>query len=310
MVEFSTISLVKECSKEKFMKLSIITINYNNASGLQRTLDSVAAQATGNRSQDIGLEVEHVIVDGGSTDESVGAIHEYVSGVQDTGYRIQVLWISEKDKGVYNAMNKGINMATGDYIQILNSGDVLASDDVICKMKNVICEMKELPEILYGNMMKAFSDGRIFRDNCGGSGVGKSFLYFYTGTLNHDCAWVKRDLFEHIGLYNEEMRICSDWEWYIRAIVLGGVKPVYTDIDVTIFDMNGMSESGGKNKAIIQKERLEYLEKILPPSVLADYDKHAFDMIQMDKLREHKWAYNLVWILERVLNKIDKWRSK
>lgn len=321
------------------MKLSIITINYNDAPGLTKTLKSVADQHI---PEDFHLE--HIIVDGGSTDSSVDVIRNYEKllmsiGGSLTNIGVSLKWISEKDKGVYNAMNKGIEIALGrrkvnafnrselvedkhaqrsterenkvgdHYIQILNSGDILASDDVLSRMasftNSLILDGKDV-EILYGNMLKAMPDGKLVRDNCGGPCVGDSFLYFYRGTLNHDCAWIKRDLFDRFGLYDEDMRICSDWKWYVVAIALGGIKPVYVNVDVTVFDMNGISESGGKNKAIIQKERREFLEEILPVSVLADYDRYAFQISQYEMLRKyHLWG--IVYFVERVLFKLEKW---
>ena len=103
------------------------------------------------------------------------------------------------------------------------------------------------------------------------------------------------------------MRICSDWKWYVRAIVHGGEKPVYTNIDVTIFDMNGVSESYGKNADIIKRERREYLEKILPATVLHDYDAFAFPILQYQRLKKHH-LWPLVHFIERVLFKLEKWR--
>lgn len=293
------------------MKLSIVTINYNDARGLAKTLRSVAVQRPCN------CEVEHIVVDGGSTDESVDVIKDYLLQIADCRLQIEVKWVSERDKGIYNAMNKGIKMATGDYIQILNSGDMLASSDVICKMENVICGMEIMPEILYGNMLKTKDGVHVYRDNCGRyNGTPESFLYFYRGTMNHDTAWIRRELFEHYGLYDEEMKICSDWKWYVDAIAIGRgakgerlepVKPVYVDIDVTIFDMNGISESGGKNKAIIQKERRRYLEQILPASVLRDYDEYHLPIEQYHRLkRYHLWG--IVYFVERVLFRLEKWK--
>lgn len=274
------------------MKLSIITINYNNSGGLRRTLESVAAQTY--------HDIEHVIVDAASTDGSVDIIKEYV---EKAAY--PVLWSSKKDKGVYNGMNIGIQRATGDYIQILNSGDILAAPDVTERM---VAALPEGTPILYGNMLKSY-DGKtiINRDNCGGANSTESFMYFYRGTLNHDCAYIRRDLFDKYGLYNENMKICSDWEWYVKAIALGGERAVYTNIDVTIFDMNGISESGGKNRELIKKERRNYLEKILPPAILCDYDKYALDIEQVNRLRKyHLWG--LMYFVERVLFKLEKWK--
>lgn len=285
-------------------KLSIVTINYNNSDGLRRTLESVAAQTY--------RDIEHIVIDGGSNDGSVDIIKEYVN--QCVMY--DVIWVSEKDKGVYNAMNKGIMKANGDYIQILNSGDVLAASDVTERMVEAMRQLEignwklengSVP-ILYGNMLKSY-DGKtiINRDTCGnGMYTPESFLYFYKGTLNHDCAYIRRDLFEKYGLYNEEMKICSDWEWYVKAIALGGEKAIYTNIDVTIFDMNGVSESHGKNAELIKKERREYLEKILPAAVLHDYDEFAFPVLQYQRLKKHH-LWGLVYFMERVLFKLEKW---
>jgi len=275
------------------MKLSIITINFNNADGLRKTLASIAAQSY--------RDIEHVIVDAASTDGSVDIIREYAEKAV-----YPVLWSSKKDKGIYNGMNIGIKRATGDYIQILNSGDMLAAPDVTERM---VAALPEGTAILYGNMLKSY-DGKtiINRDTCGGDMyTPESFLYFYKGTLNHDCAYIRRDLFEKYGLYNEDMKICSDWEWYVRAIVLGGEKPVYTNIDVTIFDMNGVSESNGKNADIIKRERREYLESILPPTVLHDYDAFSFPVQQYQRLKKHH-LWGIVYFIERVLFKLEKWR--
>lgn len=291
------------------MKLSIITINYNNAEGLCKTLASVASQTY--------RDIEHIVIDGGSTDGSVNVIKDYEHSVfsnQKSAYSIT--WVSERDNGIYNAMNKGIRKASGDYIQILNSGDILAGPDVTERMMNALAKAIDdrciddrytgVP-ILYGNMMKDYGNGKIVRDTCGERMyTPESFQYFYKGTLNHDCAYISRDLFEKYGLYNEQMKICSDWEWYVRAIVLGGEKPIYTNIDVTIFDMNGVSESGGKNAELIKKERREYLESILPKPILHDYDMFAFPIEEYQRLKKyHLWG--LVYFIERVLFKLEKW---
>lgn len=274
------------------MRLSIITVNYNNADGLRKTLASVAVQTY--------RDIEHVIVDAASADGSVDIIKEYAEKAD-----YPVSWSSKKDKGVYNGMNVGILRATGDYIQILNSGDILAAPDVTERM---VAALPEGVSIFYGNMLKSYDGKKIInRDTCGsGMYTPESFLYFYNGTLNHDCAYIRRDLFDKYGLYNEDMKICSDWEWYVKAIALGGEKAVHTNIDVTIFDMNGVSESGGKNKELIKKERREYLQEILPTTVLHDYDAFAFPILQYQRLKKyHLWG--IVYFMERVLFKLEKW---
>ena len=368
------------------IKLSIITINYNEAEGLRKTLASVAAQTY--------PHLQHIIVDGGSTDGSVEIIREYadnqakgerleVKGVGNEvkGERLEVkgeengeadtpastlytlhstpteisttiynnlhnstppthcvCWISEKDTGIYNAMNKGIRMATGDYIQILNSGDILTAPDVTERMmaaleahqpKGERLEAKgeengkvdtpastpytlhstpteasspyqNRPAIFYGNMTKVNAAGQVV----GKSGYTEySLRQFYSSTLNHDCAYIRKDLFEEYGLYDENLKIVSDWKWYLQAIGLGRVKPEYVDIDVTIFDDGGISET---NLALRNKERRQVLEELLSPAVLWDYDTHAFEMEQMNRLRRWK-LYPLVYFMERVLFKLEKW---
>ena len=156
------------------------------------------------------------------------------------------------------------------------------------------------PAIFYGNMTKVNVAGKVV----GKSGYTEySLRQFYSSTLNHDCAYIRRDLFEEYGLYDENLKIVSDWKWYLQAIGLGRVKPEYVDIDVTIFDDGGISET---NLALRNAERRQVLEELLPPAVLWDYDTHAFEMEQMKRLR--RWhLYSLVYFMERVLFKLEKW---
>ena len=294
------------------MKLSIVTINYNNVEGLKRTLTSVAKQTY--------RDIEHVIIDGGSTDGSVDAIQDYASIVKseelrgksvnhstDPFFKHTIKWVSEKDDGIYNAMNKGIRKATGAYIQILNSGDILAAPDVTERMMNALYTIHDtpytenIPDILYGNMIKKdFASDKIIEKS---GEIEYSLRNFFVATLNHDCCYFRRDLFDTYGLYDENLKIVSDWKWFLQTIGLGEVKPVYADIDVTIFDASGISES---NLKLRNKERKQVLEELLPPAVLADYTKYAFPMEQYNRLRKHH-LYGLVYFIERVLFKLEKW---
>ena len=241
-----------------------------------------------------------MVVDGASTDGSVEVIHRYA---QSFGNRIK--WISEPDKGIYNAMNKGIRMAKGEYVEFLNSGDCLASEDVVSRMFAAL-EEKGKPSILYGNMLKDMPDGTVLRDKCF-AGQDITFLGFYTGTLNHSPAYIRRDLFEKYGLYDETLKIVSDWKWYLQAIILGEEKPVFADIDVTLFEMNGISEtSKDQDKA----ERKKVLGELIPATILSDYDKWAVPIDQMKRLMRHPWAYKSVWFLERCLFKFEKIQRK
>lgn len=313
------------------MKLSIVTINYNDAKGLAKTLKSVADQYIPE-----GLELEHIVIDGGSMDASVQVVRDYESSINNKHLAICLRWISEKDNGIYNAMNKGIEIALGlrvvdsfnrskrsedknkggsteteHYIQILNAGDIFAASDVLSKMFDAVKPYTVLrPEvatpctenagIFYGNMIRQREDGTIE----GKSGkVPYSLLNYFTSTMNHNCCWISRSLFDIYGLYDEDLKIVSDWKWFLQAIGLGHVKPVYVDIDMTIFDTTGISE---RNLALRNEERRKVLEEVLSPAVLADYDKYAFPMHQIDRLKKHH-LYGLVYFVERVLFKLEKW---
>lgn len=271
--------------------LTIITINRNNAVGLEKTMQSVLNQTC--------TSFEYIIVDGASTDDSLDVIRKY-----DKQFGSRLKWISEADKGIYNAMNKGIKMASGSYLEFLNSGDCLVSKNVIEKVFEAL-EVQDKPPILYGNMLKDMPNGKIICDKSfAGSSI--SFLGFYTGTLNHSPAFIQKSLFEEYGLYDESLRIVSDWKWYLQTIIFGGVKPVYIDINVTLFDMNGISET---NKELGNAERRRVLEDLVPPAFLSDYDSWAVSIHQMKRIKRHPWAYKLVWILERCLFKLEKIRQ-
>ena len=274
------------------MTLTIITINRNNASRLEKTMHSVFSQTS--------KEFEYIVVDGASTDGSIEVIKRHANSPE-----VHFKWISEPDKGIYNAMNKGIGMVSGEYVQFLNSGDCLVADDITDRMLKAL-KQNGYPSILYGNMLKDMPNGKILKDRCF-AGHDISFLGFYTGTLNHSPAYIRKDLFNKYGLYDECLKIVSDWKWYLQAIILGEEKPVYTDIDVTLFDMHGISET---NKELDKAERNKVLKELIPPTILSDYDQWSFTINQMKRLKRHPWAYRLVWFLERCLFKIEKMRNK
>ena len=250
-------------------------------------------------------------------------------------------WVSEPDKGIYNAMNKGIEIALGrrivnsdhtsstnpltpnpltqsscDYIQILNSGDILAAPDVTERMvrtldalnaKHSTLNDKIDASILYGNMLRDYGKGQIRRDVCKAEGVAREVEWtmydFIRGTVNHDPTYIHRSLYERYGLYDESLKICSDWKWFVNAVVFGGEKLFYTPIDVTIFDTTGISET---NLEFREQERHAELEKMLPTAILKDYDTWHFPISQVKRLRKHH-LWGLVYFIERVLFKLEKW---
>lgn len=287
------------------LKLSIITVNLNNATGLHKTIKSVVSQTSHN--------FEYIIIDGGSTDGSVELIQSFTSIpactytpiTNNSGSKLRdpctmplTYWLTEPDTGIYQAMNKGIRIAKGEYCQFLNSGDWLAAPDVIEKM------VASLPDcsIYYGNMIKQIPKRGIYRDTCGQGNV--TMLKLYNGSLNHSPDFIKRNLFEKYGLYDENLRIASDWKWFLIVIGLHNESVEYINLDVSCFDMNGISN---KNPVLLKRERRKVLEELLPANILADYDAYCLPIDQVSRLNRYKITRWLSWFLERVLFKLEKW---
>jgi len=243
-------------------KLTIITINYNNAAGLQRTLESVANQLLIDKLLIADSKLEHVIVDGASTDESVDIIREYESSIINHQSSINLKWVSEPDKGIYNAMNKGIRMATGEYLLFLNSGDALVGPDVVKNFlvadvsADVATGIERMPD---DRLIPAPKEETL------------TYAFFYEDTLLHQSTFIRKDAFEHFGPYREDYRIVSDWEWFFRAIVRDGASYQTLDFVVADFDGEGMSNDA-KHRALQNKEREQVHQEILP-RVRTDYDE-------------------------------------
>jgi len=215
------------------MKLSIITVNLNNAEGLQETIESVVSQTF--------TDFEYIVIDGGSTDGSVEIIKQYTDKI--------TYWVSELDKGIYNAMNKGILQAKGKYCLFLNSGDWLTDENVIS-------------DFILSDFAEDFIVGNVFLvDEKNISTLLKSedtndltFDLFYRNTLPHQAAFIKRDLFSKIGLYDEMYRIVSDWEFFIKAFVFFNCTYRHFDRIITNFDITGISYSK-ENDLKVKSER-------------------------------------------------------
>lgn len=277
------------------LKLTIITINYNNAPGLQKTMESVLTQTNKN--------FEYIVIDGASTDKSKEIIQYFdkLNTAQFNDSTIQQFNItSEPDNGIYHAMNKGIKRAKGDYIQFLNSGDCLVDERVVEDVLN------ELPDcdILVGNVVSFRPDGSK-RYNKNKKEV--SLLTFYRGTIQHTSAYIRRSLFDKFGLYDENLKIVSDWKWYMQVTGLNKADVRFTDRYISLFDMTGISSTQlDKDKA----ERRRVLEELIPAPILADYDKHTFAIDQFERLRRYPFVYKMVWFMERVLFKMEKRKNK
>lgn len=233
------------------MKLSVITINFNNKLGLLKTIESVLSQTYKN--------FEYLIIDGGSTDGSKDIIEKYSNKI--------TYWVSERDKGIYNAMNKGIKQAKGEYCLFLNSGDYLIDSNVLEKVFSQNFD----EDIVYGNILKEYSSGKIEQDKYPQrSELTLADLFF--SSLNHPSSFIKRKLFDQYGLYNEEYKIVSDWAFFFKVIGIYNVPVKYIDMDISCYNMAGISSNSGD---IGERERQMELKKALPDRVYRDYQQMA-----------------------------------
>lgn len=202
------------------MKLSIITINYNNKDGLRKTIESIIAQTT--------HDFEYIVIDGGSTDGSVDVIKEYADHID--------YWISEPDKGIYNAMNKGVAVAHGAYCQFLNSGDWLYSNIVI---EAVLPYLTQDFDILSGEQVLVISDGS-FKDQYTPTPERLSSLYFIQATLPHPASFIKTQQLRKRP-YDESYKIIADWIFFFESFLYDNIRFHKLSCKIACFDCDGIS---------------------------------------------------------------------
>ena len=221
------------------MKLSIITVNYNDAEGLERTIQSVISQTF--------RDYEFIIIDGGSTDDSVDVIKKYENHID--------YWVSEPDGGIYPGMNKGLRQARGEYVNYMNGGDCYHAPDVLEK----IFSMNTDADIITG----AHAENGL--RNVGKGGV--TMLDLYKWAIDHQASIIRREVARR-HLYDEKYRIVSDWKFFIEALILDNCSFYYTDTIVVDVDMKGISNT---NLELDRKEREKVLRELFPERILKDY---------------------------------------
>lgn len=266
------------------MRLSIITINYNNAEGLRKTMESVLAQTY--------KDFEYVIVDGASTDDSVNVICSYSQSSIANSLKIE--WISKPDTGIYNAMNKGIKMANGEYLLFLNSGDFLIADDVLEKVFKNECTA----EILCARC-NVSDNGKVVWTSNPPEKV--TFGTLYTVGLAHQSTFIRKILFEQYGYYDESYRYNADIEFWYRTIVDNGASTQKIDIITTDYNLDGVSEKK-KNDPVFIGEHKRILAKPIYQNILPDYKRYK-SIIPI--AQEYQWI-NKYTFLRRILRYIHK----
>lgn len=234
------------------MVLSIITVNLNNASGLRNTIKSVINQTYTN--------YEYIIIDGGSTDGSREVIKEYTNRI--------TYWVSETDNGIYNAMNKGILQANGEYLLFLNSGDWLFNNTILSR----IFELPKSAEIIYGNLNVIMKNGesKLQTPLIGEMLTLANFNTNTRSTISHPASFIHKTLFER-GLYDESYKIIADINFFIDRIIIQNCSVEYIPYIITNFNSDGVS-SNPSNWAQTIEERTRIFKELLPPRILKDYE--------------------------------------
>ena len=219
------------------MKLSVITITFNNRVGLQKTLDSVVSQTI--------HDFEWIVIDGGSTDgscELLGSNTDYIS-----------YYVSEPDNGIYHAMNKGIKASHGDFLLFLNSGDYLYDSNVIEKVIPLLGDKD-----IYVGLINSI--GRINESDEGQADFSpEGILRKLTFTwIPHQASFFKRDIFDRYGLYREDLKIVSDWWMYFNSLVMGNVTIAQLPFIVANYDTGGIS---AKQRSLAVQEQKKVLKE-------------------------------------------------
>lgn len=266
------------------MKISIITVNRNNAIGLRKTIDSVANQ--------LFEDFEYIIIDGASSDESVDIIQDFSSN-----YNRRLYWISEPDKGIYNAMNKGIKISKGDYLLFLNSGDYLYDMDTLAS----ISEYLSLNiDVVYGRRCNFNDEGIIgfsdYSDKISG-------LLLFNSSISHQSAFIKRRLFDIVGMYDEDLIYASDWKFWLEIFISRRASYLSVKQVVSYFDCTGIS-SVQSNRQEMVNERHAVFKEVLP-LLYDDYilmNKNIDELKKVDR-KAIKYGKALLYF-PRILNKI------
>ena len=216
------------------MKLSIITVNLNNKEGLQKTIDSVVSQTF--------KDFEWIVIDGGSTDGSKELIEQYSDHF--------AYWVSEPDSGVYNAMNKGVAKAIGEYLSFMNSGDVYANEQVLQK----VFDVSPSQDILFGDWVLHYPDQQFYVKEPETLSLHR-LLYW---SICHQAMFIKAVLLKQKG-YDESYRVIADWKRWLEAVA-GGCSVLYLPELICIFDCSGMSFNNGQ---LLEEEKKRLFEKDL-----------------------------------------------
>ena len=222
------------------MKISVITINYNDGAGLRKTVESVVCQTY--------PDIEFIVIDGGSKDDSTEVIREYQQHM--------AFWVSEPDQGIYNAMNKGISRATGEYCIFMNSGDSFRNEHTVedafkqAKGADLICG-----SIVMGNGQTVTPHQAITLDT------------IFEHAICHQSSFIRTSLMKKYG-YDESLKIVADRKFFVQALILENCSYEAIPVDIADYDITGFS---AQNRTVSRLEYAKVLEELIPERIRLDY---------------------------------------
>jgi|SRR5690554_87605 len=226
-----------ECDKGESLKVSIITVCFNSAETIRDTLESVQQQSYKN--------IEHIIIDGASKDETMSIVHEFEGTL---GYIL-----SEPDKGLYDAMNKGVNAATGDLIGILNSDDFFETKDVITSVVNTFLENPK-SDIVFGDVVFVTPPDLTRVTRFYSASHFKRWKLRFGWMPPHPATFVRKSAYKKVGAYRLDMKIAADYEMFVRWLVKS--RLTYARIDKVLVRMRsgGVSTESWKSRITLNRE--------------------------------------------------------
>lgn len=219
---------------------SVVTVCRNAAAEIGRTLDSVAAQTC--------RDFEYLVIDGASTDGTAEIVRRW-AGEGGTRFRL----VSEPDRGIYDAMNKGLALANGELVVFLNAGDAFADADTLAAVETAYRRHRR-PDVLYGDVWLEHPDGR--RELRAYPDLSGRFLW--RNTVVHQTIFARRDLFARTGPFDVRYRYCADFDWLLAAWV-GGARCVRLGVPTAVFGTGGLT-----GRAYVMHERFDILRRRLP----------------------------------------------
>lgn len=222
------------------MKISIITVCWNSAATIEKTIKSLQEQNYN--------DIEYIIVDGNSKDETLNIIKKYPQVVSK--------WISEPDKGLYDAMNKGIKMATGDYVGIVNADDTLANCNVIRETVDFL-KNHDVGASL-GDIVQHNNDGKILRHYSAAKWSPEKLKIGFMPA--HPGIFFKRELFDKLGYYALDFKIAADYELITRFFLRNKISWAYSNTVTHRMLVGGVSSSGWGSYKKVSEEIMKALE--------------------------------------------------